>query len=146
MHQVKTLLSLDANLIALSRQAESIHIAQKMWVAATPDLISQFSRATSLKNGQLNIVADNGAVATKIKLLNASLMTQLDNLNQSNQFGRGNQVTVISVKVQANSTLMRPAKPKRKLSKQASASLESLTNNLVDCPLRDALGRLAKRS
>lgn len=145
MHQVKTLFSLDADLIALSRHAESINIAQKMWVAAAPNLISQFSRATSFKNGHLNVVADNGAVATKIKLLNASLLTQLDNLNQSSEFGRGCKVTAISVKVQAKSTLIKPAKPQRKLSSRASASLESLSSNLVDSPLREALSRLAKR-
>jgi hypothetical protein len=145
MQQVKTLFGLDADLIALSRHAESINIAQKIWVAVAPTLISQFSHATSLKNGQLNVAADNGAVATKIKLLNASLLTQLENLSQSNQFGRGSKVTAISVKVQAKSALIKRAKPQRKLSKRASASLESLTDNLVDSPLREALNRLAKR-
>lgn len=149
MHQFKTLFKvsagLDSELIALTRHAESINIAQKMWVAATPNVISQYSRAISFKNGQLNVVADNGAVATKIKLLNASLLTQLDNLTLSSQFGRGSKVTAINVKVQAKSSLLNRAKPQRKLSKRASTCLESLSNNLSDSPLREALNRLAKR-
>lgn len=149
MHQFKTLFSLDAGLnpelVVLSRHAESINIAQKIWMAAAPSLISQFSRATSLKNGQLNVAADNGAIATKIKLLNASLLTQLDSLSQSNQFGRGSKVTAISVKVQAKSSLTKRARPQRKLSIKASSSLECLTKKLVDSPLREALSRLAKR-
>ena len=149
MHQFKTLFSLGAGLeselVTLTRHAELTNIAQKMWVAAAPNIISQFSRATSLKNGQLKVVADNGAVATKIKLLNASLLTQLENLNQSNHFCRDTKVTAISVKVQAKSTLIKRVKPQRKLSNRASASIESLCNNLVDSPLREALSRLAKR-
>lgn len=146
MQQVKKLFIVDADLIALSRLAASINIAQRLWIAATPDLIGQFSRATSLKNSQLNVVADNGAVATKIKLLNTSLLTKLDNLTQSSQFGKGTKITAISVKVQAKSSLVKPAKPQRKLSSQASASLVSLTKTLNDSPLREALNRLAKRT
>ena len=149
MHQFKTLFNggsaLDSELIALTRHAKSINIAQNMWRAATPKVISQSSRATSFKNGQLNVVADNGAVATKIKLLNASLLTEFDNLRLSNQFSWGDKVTAINVKVQAKSTLLKRAKPQRKLSKQASSYLESLSNNLADSPLREALNRLAKR-
>ena len=149
MHQLKTLFSVDAGLdselLKLSRHAESINSAQKMWVAATPDFISQSSRVISLRNGQLHIAADNGAIATKIKLLNASLLTQLDNFNQSSQFGRGSKVTAINVKVQAKSALVKHLKLQRKLSKRASATLESLSNNLDDCPLRAALNKLAKR-
>lgn len=149
MQQFKSLFSkdigLDSELIKLSRHAESINIAQKMWISATPSLISQFSRATILKNGKLNVVADNGATATKIKLLNASLLTQLDCLNKLDQYGMGSKVTAINVKVQAKSSLIKVKKEQLKLSKRASASLESLRNNLVDSPLREALTRLAKR-
>ena len=107
MQQVKNLFSLDADLIALSRHAESINAAQKLWIAAAPSQITQFSHAGSLKNGQLNIYADNGVVATKIKLMNASLLTQLDHLNQAAAFGRGSKVTAINVKVQAKSSLVK---------------------------------------
>lgn len=145
MQQVKNLFSLDADLIALSRHAESINAAQKLWIAAAPSQITQFSHAGSLKNGQLNIYADNGVVATKIKLMNASLLTQLDHLNQAAAFGRGSKVTAINVKVQAKSSLVKRPRPQRKLSKNASSILDSLAKNLSDSPLRDALNRLSKR-
>ena len=145
MQQVKNLFNLDADLLALSRHAESINIAQKLWLAAAPNQIGLFSRAGSLKNGELTVYADNGTVATKIKLMNSSLLAQLDQINQSAPFGRGTKVTVISVKVQAKSSLIKRPKPRRKLSKNASFSLDSLAKNLSDSPLRDALNRLAKR-
>ena len=145
MQQVKNLFNLDADLLALSRHAESVNIAQKLWLAAAPSQIGLHSRAGSLKNGELTVYADNGTVATKIKLMNTSLLMQLDKINQLATFSRGTKVTVIIVKVQAKSSLIKRPKPQRKLSKNASSSLNLLAQNLTDSPLRDALNRLAKR-
>ncbi len=149
MHQLKTLFSSntgsDTTLIELNRHAQTINLAQKLWLAASPKQISQFSRAISLKNNQLYVVADNGAMATKIKLLNATLLTQLHNLTLSGPFSKGCKVTAIDVKVQAKSSLNKPKKPQRKLSRNASHSLSNLIENLTDSPLREALVKLAKR-
>ncbi|MBC7787459.1 MAG: DUF721 domain-containing protein [Methylophilaceae bacterium] len=150
MQQLKTLFSSnessDNRLIELNRHAEAINLAQKLWLTAAPQQISQFSRAISLKNHQLYVVADNGAIATKIKLLRSTLLTKLHNLTLSDPFSRGCKVTAIDVKVQAKSNLNKPPKLQRRLSDSASHSLTNLVENLTDSPLRKALVKLAKRT
>ena len=145
MRKINTLFSSNTELASLNRHAEAINLVQQLWLGAAPQAITQYSRATSLNNGGLLIAADNGAVATKIKLLEANLLSQLHNLALKPPFSKGCKVTAINVKVQAKSSLVKPAKPARKLSPQASDSLNNLSMQLADSPLRIAISRLAKR-
>ena len=60
----------------LVAQADAHLNLQQFWQAIAPGAISQSSSASSLKNGLLTIYAHNSGVATKIKLTNASLLTE----------------------------------------------------------------------
>lgn len=146
MRKINMLFQADTDLAALNRRVETFNMAQQLWLAAAPRQISQHSHASSLNNGLLSVAANNGAVATKIKLLEANLLSQLHNLTLNTALSKGCKVTAISVKVQAKSSLDKPPKPQRKLSGTASHSLTKLVENLADSPLRDAIARLAKRT
>lgn len=145
MRKINALLLSDIDLVTLSRYAASANMAQQLWLAAAPTQISQHSHASSLNNGLLCVAANNGAVATKIKLLEANLLSQLHNLTLTTPFSKGAKVTAISVKVQAKSSLIQPKKPQRKLTLQAASSLKNLADELEDSPLRAAISKLYQR-
>jgi predicted nucleic acid-binding Zn ribbon protein len=119
----------EHNMLAKNVQAHQ-HL-QQFWHAATPKLLSQNSFASSLNNGQLTVYADSSIVASKIKLTQASLLTQLQNLQLSNPLFRECKVTAISVKVQVKSRPKAIIKTPRKLSNHAATSLKTLAENLL---------------
>ena len=137
MQRFNSLLN-QPELSALQERTRSTQVAQTLWASVAPENLAQFSHASSLKNGQFNIVAHNNAVAAKIKLFIPSLLIQLEK--------RECEVTAIRVKVQVKSTPVPKHKPLRKLSSNAAASLNDLAEKISGSPLADALSRLAKKS
>jgi hypothetical protein len=137
MRQFNSLLK-QPELIALNARNQEAQAAQEIWKAVAPDNLAQFSHASSIKNKQFNLFADNNAVAAKIKLFIPSLLIKLEN--------QGCEVTSIQVKVQVKSTP--PAKTKRikKLSLHAATELNQLSKKLSGTPLGDALARLATKA
>lgn len=137
MRQFNSLLK-QPELIALNARNLEAQAAQEIWKAVAPDNLAQFSHASSIKNKQFNLFADNNAVAAKIKLFIPSLLIKLEN--------QGCEVTSIQVKVQVKSTP--PVKTKRikKLSLHAATELNQLSKKLSGTPLGDALARLATKA
>jgi hypothetical protein len=95
------------------------------------------SHASSIKNQQLNLYANNNAVAAKIKLCIPSLLIQLEK--------QGSEVTAIRVKVQVKSSPQAQPKAIKKLSQQAATELDGLAKKLSGTDLGDALARLASK-
>jgi hypothetical protein len=145
MRKIDTLLNHNSQLSALTKNVQSHQLLQKFWVAASPQMLSNSSFVGSLVNGQLTVYAHSAIVANKIKLTIANLLTQLQNLQQSNPNFRECKVTAIMVKVQVKSHPKTPAKRVRKLSKNAADSLKKLALDLGDSALSNRLNSLASK-
>jgi hypothetical protein len=127
----------------LVTQADAHLNLQQFWQAIAPAAISQSSFASNLNNGLLTIFAHNSGVATKIKLSNASLLTQLQNLQKEDPIYQQCKVTGIKVKVQVKSQQKHVTPELRTLSSGAATSLRKLAKDLGDSTLADKLNRLA---
>lgn len=125
-------------LTALNARNRETQFAQKIWVAIAPDNLAQLGHATSIKNQQFTIFADNNAVAAKIKLLIPSLLIKLAKQDC--------EVTSIRVIVQVKSTPQVKPKAIKKLSSKASDELRLLALKLSGTALGDALTKLAKKA
>jgi len=137
MRQFNALLK-QPELIALNAHAKEAQVAQEIWMTIAPENLAKFSHARNVKNKQLNIFADNNAVAAKIKLFVPSLLIQLEK--------QGCEVTAIQVKVQVKSTPQTKPKAIKKLSVSAAADLRQLAKKLSGTPLGDSLARLATKA
>ena len=136
----------DNQINILAKQANAHLNLRQFWEAIAPHTLSQASFAGSLNNGQLTIYAYNATVATKIKLVSANLLTQLQNLQHSDPFYRECKVTAITVKVQVKSQPKPAIKTPRKLSQQAAGALNTLAEKLGDSALADKLKQLANKA
>ena len=135
----------------LTKQANAHLVLQQFWLAATPAVVGENSFASNLNDGQLHVLANSAIVANKIKLTQASLLTQLQNLQISNQAFRECKVTAIIVKVQVKSRPKPVTRAPRLLSSHASNSLRQLAEDLLtknkgDSPLATKLKLLASKN
>ncbi len=127
-----------AELSGLQTRSSETQAAQKIWEAIAPAEVTKFSHASSIKNQQFTVFADNSVVAAKIKLLLPSLLIQLQK--------QVREVTAIRVKVQVKSTPRMKPKPPRKLSINAAKQLKKLSHQLGDTPLGAALHKLSQKA
>jgi hypothetical protein len=151
MRKINALFSENSEIHHLAKNVQARQHLQQLWQAAAPKILSQNSFASSLTNGQLTVYADSSMVASKIKLTLASLLTQLQNLQQSQQSFRECKVTSINVKVQVKSRHKTVIKTPRKLSTAAANSLKNLAEDLLsknkgDSPLAAKLSALARKT
>lgn len=135
----------------LTKQANAHLVLQQFWLAATPAVVGENSFASNLNDGQLHVLANSAMVANKIKLTQASLLSQLQNLQISNQAFRECKVTAIVVKVQVKSRPKPVTRAPRLLSSYASNSLRQLAEDLLtknkgDSPLATKLKLLASKN
>ncbi|HYN55467.1 MAG TPA: DciA family protein [Methylotenera sp.] len=158
MRQFNALLK-QPELNALTVRNQETQAAQEIWVTIAPDNLAKFSHASSIKNQQLTIFADNNAVAAKIKLFIPNLLIKLNSelfnlqkkaLNLNNQILNSekqvHEVTSIRVKVQVKSAPQTKPKAIKKLSAQAATDLNQLAEKLAGTALGDALARLATKA
>jgi hypothetical protein len=151
MRKINALFSENSELNQLAQNVQVHQNLQQLWQTATPKLLSQNSSASSLSNGQLTVYADSSIVASKIKLTQASLLKQLQNLQLSDPLFRECKVTAISVKVQVKSRHKVVIKTPRKLSTSAANSLKNLAEDLLaknkgESPLAAKLNALARKT
>ncbi len=137
MQRFNTLLK-QPELNALQARTQEIQAAQKIWEVIAPTEVTKFSHASSIKNQQFTVFADNSVVAAKIKLLIPSLLIQLQKQER--------EVTAIRVKVQVKSAPQTKPKTPRKLSTAAARKLEDLSSQLGDTALGNALKKLCKNA
>ena len=132
MRKINTLFTANSQLDALAKNLQAHQHLQQFWQAAAAKILADNSFVSGLHNGQLTVYADSAIVANKIKLMQASLLTQLENLQKNNLKFRDCKVTVIVVKVQVKSRPKAVIKTPRTLSTNAANSLKSLAQDLVD--------------
>lgn len=151
MRKINALFSENSELNHLAKNVLAHQYLQQFWQAAAPKILSQNSFASTLTNGQLTVYADSAIVANKIKLTNASLLTQLQNLQKTERLYKDCKVTVINVKVQVKSLPKPTVKAPRRLSYNAANSLKNLADDLLvknkgDSPLATKLSILARKT
>lgn len=121
----------------LARAAQRLNAISRIWETVAPIGLARSCRVGRLDDGVLTLLADNGAIASKIKQQLPSLLEKLQT--------RGSEITGIRVDVQVK--IPSPEKviaPKPGISQQSLASLEKLDDDLTDSPLKEALTNLIK--
>ncbi len=137
MRRFNALVKENTELAALSGQADSLTVSQKIWSSVIPEALKPFTQAGYMKHQQLTVYANNGAVAAKIKLLLPSLLPKLQK--------QGLEVTSIRVEMQVNSDPRKPVKTARSISPEAASSLGKLADKLSGSALGVALAKLSRR-
>ena len=131
MRKINSLLASNSQLDALAKNVKAHQHLQQLWHATAPTIVAENSFVSNLSNKLLTVYADSAIVANKIKLIQASLLTQLDNLQKNNPNFRDCKVTAIVVKVQVKSIPKAVIKTPRKLSGSAAYSLKNLAVRLL---------------
>lgn len=121
----------------LALAAQRLNAISRIWETVAPIGLARSCRVGRLDDGVLTLLADNGAIASKIKQQLPSLLEKLQQ--------RGSEITGIRVDVQVKiPSPERASAPKQGISQQSLASLEKLDNELEASPLKEALTNLIK--
>lgn len=121
----------------LAQAAQQLNFISRIWETTAPIGLARSCRVGRLDGDVLTLLADNGAIASKIK---QQLPTILEKLQQ-----RGVKITGIQVAVQVKIPLGDTVvAPKVGISAGGMASLEKLGSELSDSPLKEALTNLIK--
>ena len=127
------------SLRSLTREARRIDELQQVLTDTAPPALTQACCVKQLRDGTLTLLAENAAIAAKLKQLAARLLASY----QKQRW----QVTSIRIEVQVREASPEPAAKAeiRSLSIQTLENLERLSRELEDSPLKDAVARLAAR-
>jgi hypothetical protein len=121
----------------LARAAQRLNAISRIWETVAPIGLARSCRVGRLDDGILTLLADNGAIASKIKQQLPSLLEKFQK--------RGSEITGIRIDVQVKiPSPERQHAPKPGISEQSLASLEKLDDDLEDSPLKEALTNLIK--
>ena len=138
-HKIDFYLDSSSSLRALTRAARRVAELQQMLRNIVPHPLTQACYVKQLRAGTLFLLAENAAVAAKLKQLAPRLLAAY--------VKQGTEVTAIKVEVQVAEAAA-AAPPKRvakRLSIDSIEDLERLAASLEDSPLKQAVARLAAR-
>jgi hypothetical protein len=123
---------------SLASQARHLAELQQKLLTTVPQPLAQTCCVKQLRAGTLILLAENAAIATKLKQLAPRLLTAYQK--------QGNEVTSIRIEVQVKDGRQgsQIKDNPRKLSIESIAILENFLNDLPDSPLKQALTNLAK--
>ena len=138
-HRIGNLLASSGELQALSRQARRLAELQQVLFEAVPPALSKAARVKNCRGGTLVLLADNAAVAAKLRQLVPRLLLHLQI--------RAVEVTVIRVEVQVKAPQIGAGNDltKRVLPTDAVKDFGKLSDALPPSPLKSALTRLVAR-
>ncbi len=132
-------LNASDSLRSLTQEARLIAELDRILVHGAPADLTHACRVKQLRDGTLTLLAENAAVAAKLKQLTARLLVAYRK--------QRSEVTSIRIEVQVDRGNSAPApqlEPKR-LSPESIKNLTILADSLEDSPLKQALTRLATR-
>lgn len=137
--KIADLLAAPGELTALSRQAQRLAKLQQVLSETIPSTLSQATRLKNYRSGTLFLLADNPAVAAKLRQLAPRLLLHVQK--------REAEVTGIQVEVQVKSPKIRTENEvtKRALPTDAINDFGKLADTLAASPLKSALARLVAR-
>jgi len=131
MHSLR---GLDAILVHVERLAA----LERLYVASVPGELARRSAVAYEHQGTLVVVADNGAVAAKLRHLAPRIVVGIVKSVP--------EVTSIRVEVQVKEPApARRGRPQAKIGPQGLEHLGALRDSLADSPLKAALNRLVSR-
>jgi len=140
VQKIGDVLANSGDLQALARQAQGLKVLELFLLESTPAALASASRVANLKSGTLVILAENAAVAAKLRQLAPRLLLHFRE--------RGVEVTGIRVdvqvkthKIKAEDDVTKPALPP-----DAIREFSALANALPDSSLKSAIERLVARS
>jgi hypothetical protein len=138
-HKIGELLSRSGELKALSRAVRRLADLEPALSEAAPRALVEATRIDGLRDGTLILVADNAAVAAKLRQLVPRLLVCARK--------REPEVSGIRVEVQPAAQQVKVSSRARKQARDigALAEFRSLAAGLRDSPLKDAVVRLVQR-
>src|SRR5271156_3558943 len=136
-HKINFYLTAANPLRAFAIEARSLDELQQAVLKAPPPALTQNCHIGALRGDILVLLADNGAVAAKLKQLTPRLLTSFRK--------QGFKATSIQIRVQVDRPWAprTPATQQRKLSPKVIENLEKLAGELEDSPLKRALITMA---
>ena len=137
-HRISDLLARSGQLKTMSREAQRLTELELLIFEAAPGALSEATRVKQLRAGTLVLLADNAAVAVKLRQLLPRLLVCVRK--------RDPEVSGIRVEVQPARGRQRAAEGSRKklLTAGAIKSFENLAGRLRDSPLKTAVRRLVQ--
>jgi hypothetical protein len=133
---INSFFSSSKELSQLSGKVRQLRVLQSQYELVVPPSLYRASHVAQIEQGNLTLMANNSAVAAKLRQMTPELLKQLQL--------QGSEVTVIQVRVQVTITPDKPAAPPPALiSAQGKVHLNDLADSLHDSPLKLALQRLA---
>jgi hypothetical protein len=139
VQKIGDVIASSGDLKALARQAQRLRGLQQCFLESTSSALALASRVANLKAGTLLILADNAAVAAKLRQLAPRLLLHFNE--------RGIEVTGIRVEVQVKPHKIKAEDEvtKRSLPPDAIKDFVTLADALPASPLKSALDRLVAR-
>jgi hypothetical protein len=124
---------------ALARRSRRLSDLQQLLLEATPSELAAATRVSDLKAGVLLVLADNPAVAAKLRQLTPRLLKHVQKQHA--------EITGIRVAVQVKTHKINAEHEvtKRSLPPEAIQDLRGLAEALAPSPLKTALARLIAR-
>ena len=137
--KIADLLAAPGELAALSRHARRLVELQQVLSETIPSTLSKAIRIKNCRSGMLFVLADNPAVAAKLRQLAPRLLFHVQK--------RESEVTGIHIEVQVKSPEVRTGHDvtKRELPADAIKEFGTLADTLAASPLKSTLTRLVAR-
>lgn len=139
VQKIGDVIARSGDLKALARHARRLSDLQQLLLEATPPELAAATRVTDLKAGTLMVLADNPAVAAKLRQLAPRLLKHVQK-QQAEITGIRVGVQVKTHKIKAEDEVTR-----RPLPPEAIKDLEGLAEALPPSFLKSALARLLAR-
>ena len=132
-------LNTSDRLRSLTHEARRNAELHQVLVNITPLELTQACRVKQLRDGTLTLLAENAAIAAKLKQLAARLLVAYQKQRC--------EVTSIRIEVQVREAIAGPAATReiKRLSIETIENLEKLAEGLEDSPLKQALTTMAAR-
>lgn len=139
VQKIGDVIARSGDLGALAQRSRRFSELQQLLLDATPSALAAATRVTDLKAGILLVLADNPAVAAKLRQLAPRLLKHLQK-----QHG---EITGIRVAVQVKTHKIKAEHEvtKHPLPPEAIQELGGLAEALAPSPLKNALARLVAR-
>lgn len=132
-------LNSSSSLRALTGAARRVAELQQIFLKIAPQPLTHACCVKQLRAGTLVLLAENAAVAAKIRQLAPRLL--------ATYVKQGGEITAIKVEVQVGEAAPQPAAKRapKPLSLDSIEDLERLAAGLDDTPLKQAIARMAAR-
>lgn len=139
VQKIGDVIARSGGLEALARYARRLSDLQLLLLEATPSELAAATRVADLKAGTLVVLADNPAVAAKLRQLAPRLLKHVQKQHA--------EITGIRVAVQVKTHKINAEHEvtKRSLPPEAIQDLRGLAEALAPSPLKTALARLIAR-